>query len=63
MDEAWIAAFTAGLAEDQEVFGVTLYGGDTVATPGPLTLSLTAFGEVPEGRALSRATARAGAEV
>ncbi len=57
VDEAWIAAFAAGLAEDQEVFGVTLYGGDTVATPGPLTLSLTAFGEVAEGRALSRATA------
>ena len=63
LDEAWIAAFAAGLAEDQEVFGVTLYGGDTVATPGPLTLSLTAFGEVAEGRALSRATARAGDEV
>lgn len=60
IDEAWIAAFAAGLAEDQAIFGVALYGGDTVSTPGPLTLSLTAFGEVPKGRALSRATARAG---
>jgi thiamine-monophosphate kinase len=59
-DEAWISAFAAGLAEDQEAFGITLYGGDTVATPGPLTLSLTAFGEAPKGRTLSRATARAG---
>ncbi len=60
LDEAWIAAFAAGLAEDQAVFGIALYGGDTVSTPGPLTLSLTAFGEVPQGRALSRAGARAG---
>jgi len=60
VDEAWIAAFAAGLAEDQAIFGVALYGGDTVSTPGPLTLSLTAFGEVPKERALSRATARAG---
>ena len=60
IDEAWIAAFAAGLAEDQAIFGVALYGGDTVSTPGPLTLSLTAFGEVPKDRALSRATARAG---
>jgi thiamine-monophosphate kinase len=60
IDEAWIAAFAAGLAEDQAIFGVALYGGDTVSTPGPLTLSLTAFGEAPKGRALSRATARAG---
>jgi thiamine-monophosphate kinase len=60
IDEAWIAAFAAGLAEDQAIFGVALYGGDTVSTPGPLTLSLTAFGEAPKDRTLSRATARAG---
>jgi thiamine-monophosphate kinase len=60
LDEAWVAAFAAGLAEDQAAFGVALYGGDTVSTPGPLTLSLTAFGEVPRGRALTRAGARAG---
>ena len=60
IDEAWIAAFAAGLAEDQGRFGVALYGGDTVSTPGPLTLTLTAFGAVPRDRALSRATARAG---
>ena len=63
IEEAWIAAFASGLAEDQDVFRVMLYGGDTVATPGPLTLSLTAFGEVSKGRAMSRATARAGDDV
>jgi thiamine-monophosphate kinase len=60
IDEDWIAAFAAGLAEDQAIFGVALYGGDTVSTPGPLTLSLTAFGEAPKNRTLSRATAQAG---
>jgi thiamine-monophosphate kinase len=35
-------------------------GGDTVSTPGPLTLALTAFGDVPTGAALTRSGARAG---
>ena len=45
------------------VFGLDLLGGDTTATPGPLTLSLTAFGFVPQGRCLERATARAGDDI
>jgi len=59
-EEKWIAAFVAGLAEDQRTFGISLLGGDTVSTPGPLTLSLTALGAVPKGRCLERATAGAG---
>ena len=35
-------------------------GGDTTATPGPLTLSVTAFGTVATGQELRRSTARAG---
>ncbi len=60
IEEAWVEAFAAGLAEDQREFGVALHGGDTVATPGPLTLSLTAFGDAFQGRVLARSTARAG---
>jgi thiamine-monophosphate kinase len=45
-EEAWFAAFAGGLAADQAEFGVRLLGGDTTATPGPLTLSLTALGRV-----------------
>src|SRR6185436_7301159 len=41
--EAWIAAFADGLAADQATFGIVLIGGDTTATPGPLTLSATAI--------------------
>ncbi len=29
IEESWIAAFAAGLAEDQERFGVSVLGGDT----------------------------------
>jgi len=56
----WLAGFCAGLAEDQGEFGIRLLGGDTVSTPGPLVLSLTALGTVPEGRALRRKGAEPG---
>lgn len=56
----WIRKFSAGLARDQEVFGVSLWGGDTVVTPGPLTFSITAVGEVPSGCMIRRGGARAG---
>ena len=48
---------------DQNRFGCHLLGGDTVSTPGPLTLSLTILGTVPEGQALLRSGARPGDDV
>src|SRR5258708_838631 len=60
VEEGWIAGFAAGLAADQAEFGVSLLGGDTTATPGPLSLSITVFGLVPAGRALLRRGARPG---
>ena len=62
-DEAWIAGFASGLAADQQEFGIGLLGGDTIATPGPLSLTLTALGLVPTGRALRRKGARPGDRV
>jgi thiamine-monophosphate kinase len=59
-DEAWLAAFARGLAEDQAAFGVTLIGGDTTAHDGPVVLSLTALGSVDARGALRRSGARAG---
>jgi thiamine-monophosphate kinase len=53
-------AFAAGLRTDQDAFGITLLGGDTTATPGPLTASATVLGWVPAGKALLRSTARVG---
>jgi len=61
--DAWFAAFAAGLAADQAEFGLTLLGGDTTSTPGPVSLSLTILGTVPPGEALRRNGARPGDEV
>jgi len=54
------AAFARGLAEDQARFGLKLFGGDTVSTPGPLTVSATLLGYAPAGRMVRRGGARAG---
>jgi thiamine-monophosphate kinase len=62
-DDDWLAAFSAGLATDNAAFGISVLGGDTVSTPGPLTLSLTAIGEVPRGQALLRSGAKAGDDI
>ena len=59
-NERWIAGFARGLAADQRRYGIALCGGDTVTTPGPLTVTITAFGRVPHGRGLTRASARTG---
>lgn len=54
----WLADFTAGLESMARQCGVGLVGGDT--TRGPLSLTLTVFGRVPAGQALTRAGARPG---
>ncbi len=59
----WLAGFAQGLAEDQKEFGVTLMGGDTGATDGPLSIAVTAFGFVPSGKMVRRSGARAGDHV
>ena len=56
----WVAAFARGLAEDQQRFMVSLLGGDSVASPGAVALSLTAIGEVSAGMAVRRSGAVAG---
>jgi len=58
--EAWLGAFTAGLAEDAARYGCPLYGGDTDHTPGPISVSIFAFGAVPQGKMVHRSTARSG---
>lgn len=63
VDDAWLDAFGAGLRTDRDEFVLPLIGGDVVATSGPLTLTVTAFGVVPTGRALRRNGARPGDSV
>jgi thiamine-monophosphate kinase len=63
VEPAWLDRFASGLKIDCEGFKVAVIGGDTVASPGPLVLSLTAVGKVPEHTALLRSNARAGDHV
>lgn len=55
-----IAEFADAFGRDLKHFGATLLGGDLTSTPGPLTISVTAFGE-PLGPTIpARGDAQAG---
>lgn len=62
-DDDWLAAFARGLGEDAKTFGCPLLGGDTVSTPGPLMISVTAFGRVADGKMVRRHGAAVGDRV
>ena len=62
-DEAWLRPFATALGEDAARFACPLLGGDTVSTPGPLMVSITAFGRVPPGKMVHRSGAQAGERV
>jgi thiamine-monophosphate kinase len=59
-DDAWLTPFARGLGEDAGLFGCPLLGGDTVSTPGPVMISITAFGRVPPGKMVHRSGAKPG---
>src|SRR5215471_17574350 len=59
----WLASFAAGLRADAKKFGCPLLGGDTDRTPGPVSVSIAAFGTLPRGSMVRRAGARAGDRV
>lgn len=59
-DDAWLTPFARGLGEDAGRFRCPLLGGDTVSTPGPLMVSITAFGRLPPGKMVHRSGARPG---
>jgi thiamine-monophosphate kinase len=58
--QRWLEDFAKGLEEDQSTFGVALAGGDTVRTPGALTIAITLTGFVPAGGIIRRAGASPG---
>ncbi len=62
-DDAWLRPFARGLGEDAAQFACPLLGGDTVSTPGPLMISITAFGRVPAGQMIRRSGAKHGDRV
>jgi thiamine-monophosphate kinase len=58
--ESFLKGFAQGLGDAARDFGCPLIGGDTVRSGGPLTLSVTALGEVPAGRMVRRLAAKPG---
>jgi thiamine-monophosphate kinase len=60
VDADWLTPFAGALGEDAASFACPLLGGDTVSTPGPLMISITAFGRVAKGRMVRRDGARVG---
>ncbi|RZN01363.1 thiamine-phosphate kinase [Bradyrhizobium genosp. SA-3] len=59
-EDAWLRPFADALGEDAKSFACPLLGGDTVSTPGPQMVSITAFGRVAPGRMVGRTGARPG---
>lgn len=55
---AWLEGFARGLSQMAQSCAIALVGGDT--TRGPLSLTLSVFGQVPAGQALTRGGARPG---
>ncbi len=60
LSNGWIKAFIEGLGESARFAACPLIGGDTTRIEGPLALSLTAIGSVPQGRMVRRTTAGPG---
>jgi thiamine-monophosphate kinase len=58
VDTPWLQAFAEGLSETADYYNCQLVGGDT--TRGPLTLTLSAKGIVPRGKAITRSNAKVG---
>jgi thiamine-monophosphate kinase len=56
----WMTRFADGLRAAQQRFGCHLIGGDTDRRPGPLTVSITVVGSVPQGEMVRRGTAKPG---
>src|SRR5947209_7857685 len=59
----WLKGFARGLGADAKTYDCPLLGGDTVYTPGPVTISITAFGTVPKATMVKRSGARVGDHV
>ncbi|ALS99210.1 thiamine-phosphate kinase [Lacimicrobium alkaliphilum] len=58
VDENWLNGFSLGLQELTDYYSVQLIGGDTVR--GPLSITVTAQGFVPQNQALTRSGAKPG---
>ena len=59
-DSAGVLALGEGLAQAAREYGVAVIGGDTVASPGGVMVTISLLGRVPRGEMLPRRGARVG---
>ena len=58
--EYFIPNFSRGLHEDQEKYKIKLIGGDLTSSLKHIHITITMFGHLPSGEAVSRSNAKAG---
>ncbi len=59
-DESWFRSFAKGLTDACRQYGCLIIGGDTVASPGGLSFTLTVIGEADADKVVYRKGARPG---
>jgi thiamine-monophosphate kinase len=59
-DDQWACELCKGVVSACDEYGCTLIGGDTVASPGGVSMGLTVIGEMKERQVLYRSGAREG---
>ena len=63
IEQAYFKGFAAGLRDVQEAYDFKLLGGDTTSIDGPMVVSATLIGEVPEGTMVKRSGANIGDDI
>jgi len=63
LDSAYFKGFAAGLRDVQEAYDFKLFGGDTTSIDGPMVVTATLIGEVPEGEMVRRGGAKIGDDI
>ncbi|HPF46421.1 MAG TPA: thiamine-phosphate kinase [Emcibacteraceae bacterium] len=61
--DQWLSPFVEGLKDDQDKYHFNLWGGDTVSTTGPITVSVTAIGQAGNTVNLTRSGANTGDDI
>lgn len=59
----WAESFTKGLQLTMQKFDLSLLGGDTTGTKGPLVVSITIFGQIEKGRMVKRSGGNIGDQI
>ena len=63
IEETYFHGFAAGLRDVQDAYDFKLLGGDTASIDGPMVVSATLIGEVPEGKMVKRGGAKTGDDI